>query len=295
MSKGTIGRTIKFAILFAIFWFFSTLVLVLSASAFSYGRTLPAIWAFIFLFGPLLVAFLLSRFVMRRDFRAAKQLAAEKAATLAEAALLQQQKDRWAVRQALLENVKEHRPALTRNIRNAIRKNDYGVVIADTREEAIIEFLASTGFTGGTLSIDEAIEIVMADIEAEGSYHAATTGFDSSRIPVSGVEFEHWVAASLRGFGWKCELTSGSGDQGIDVIAQKGGIRLGIQCKLYSGAVGTGAVQEAISGMHYYGLSRAAVLTNATFTRGASDLAASANVILLSHHEIPHVDDLVLR
>lgn len=105
-------------------------------------------------------------------------------------------------------------------------------------------------------------------------------------IPLDGHEFEEWVARRLRGFGWKADVTRGSGDQGIDVIGRVAGKTVGIQCKRYKGSVGNKAVQEAYAGMAYYRTNRAAVVTTSRFTKSAEELAARTGVILI------HASDL---
>jgi restriction system protein len=193
---------------------------------------------------------------------------------------------RWQVRNFIRDQVEQHRPALERNLRNALVRNDYGAIIVDKRGEALSEFLASIGFTEGVLTRREAVEEVLNDLQAS-RLERQKSGFDPYAVPVHGHEFEHWVAESLSKFGWEASVTPASGDQGIDVIASKGGLRLGIQCKLYSRAVGNKAVQEALAGASYYGLDRAAVLSNASFTRSAVDLAASVGVLLITPFDLP--------
>ena len=64
-----------------------------------------------------------------------------------------------------------------------------------------------------------------------------------------GFEFEKRCAAFLKTKGYhKITVTPPSGDQGIDIIAYKSGLKYGIQCKYYSAPVGNKAVQEAYSG-----------------------------------------------
>lgn len=51
---------------------------------------------------------------------------------------------------------------------------------------------------------------------------------------MSGWDFERYCADCLLKKGFtKAEVTSGSGDHGVDIIAEQNGIRFGIQCKLY--------------------------------------------------------------
>ena len=98
---------------------------------------------------------------------------------------------------------------------------------------------------------------------------------------MDGVEFESLVAALFRKMGFKTVLTPATSDQGIDVVADNGERKIGIQAKCYSGPVGNGAVQEAYSGAKYYKCTEAMVITNNTFTLAARKLADSCGVILV--------------
>ena len=82
------------------------------------------------------------------------------------------------------------------------------------------------------------------------------------------------------------QVTSGSGDQGIDILANKDGIKYGIQCKRYASDVGNGAIQEAYSGKTYYGCHVGVVLTNRYFTRSAIDLAERNGILLWDRNKL---------
>jgi restriction system protein len=123
---------------------------------------------------------------------------------------------------------------------------------------------------------------------------SATSHFDSLTPQLSpamdGVEYERFVADLLSIRGWDTRLTKGSGDQGVDVVAQKQGIKAVIQCKLYSYPVGNDAVQQVIAGRTFYNGDVAAVVTNATFTGSARQLASAAHVLLLHHDQVGQLD-----
>ena len=76
------------------------------------------------------------------------------------------------------------------------------------------------------------------------------------------------------------EVTRGSGDQGIDILARKRRKTYGIQCKCYSYYLGNKAVQEAYAGMKFYECDVAAVLTNQYFTNSAIALSEKTEVLL---------------
>lgn len=188
--------------------------------------------------------------------------------------------------------VSSHRAALLRNLERAYRKNDYGMVVSDTRIEKIKEFCESIGLPEGLLTPDELLSIIEGELKASPRSHSSDR--DIGMVPVDPILFERWVAERLEASGWKARTTQGGADQGIDVIAEKHGVSVGIQCKLYSTAIGNKAVQEALSGIQYHGLSKGAVLTNASFTRSAIDLAHSAGIILMTHHDLIDPDAKLL-
>ena len=101
--------------------------------------------------------------------------------------------------------------------------------------------------------------------------------FDS----MEGHQFEYFCANVLKGNNFKdiC-VTQGSGDQGIDIIAYKDGIKYGIQCKCYSSDIGNKAVQEVFAGKTFYECHIGIVLTNRYFTKSAIDLAKKNGIVL---------------
>ena len=67
------------------------------------------------------------------------------------------------------------------------------------------------------------------------------------RDDIDPIEFERHCAEAMRLAGWSAETTKGSGDQGVDVVAEQDGIRVVLQCKRYNRSVGNKAVQEAFA------------------------------------------------
>ena len=98
---------------------------------------------------------------------------------------------------------------------------------------------------------------------------------------MEGHEFEYFCADLLEksGFG-EVEVTKGSGDYGVDILAEKDGVTYAIQCKRYDGPVGVKAVQEAYAGRDYYDRMVGAVLTNQYFTTPAVEAAQKLKILL---------------
>lgn len=97
---------------------------------------------------------------------------------------------------------------------------------------------------------------------------------------MNGSEFEYFICELYTKMGYRAEVTKQSGDQGLDVIAEKGDKKIGIQAKCYSGTVGNSAVQEAVAGKSFYHCDKVVVITNNFFTSSAKELAQSNDVIL---------------
>lgn len=98
---------------------------------------------------------------------------------------------------------------------------------------------------------------------------------------MEGRDFEYYCAALLRNCGFQeVEVTKGSGDYGVDILAEKDGVTYAIQCKCYAAPVGVKAVQEAYAGRDYYDRMVGAVLTNQYFTQPAVEAAKKLKILL---------------
>lgn len=98
---------------------------------------------------------------------------------------------------------------------------------------------------------------------------------------MEGHEFEYFCADLLRSRGFvDVEVTKGSGDYGIDILAEKDGVTYAIQCKRYGTPVGVKAIQEAYAGRDYYDRMVGAVMTNQYFTSPAVEAAGKLKILL---------------
>lgn len=100
-------------------------------------------------------------------------------------------------------------------------------------------------------------------------------------------EFERFLCEVFRLRGYVATQTGQTGDQGVDLVAEKSGVRLAIQAKCYTSGVGNSAVQQVFAGMHHYQCHRCAVITSSTFSGAARELAASCKCMLIEGHQIP--------
>jgi HJR/Mrr/RecB family endonuclease len=106
-------------------------------------------------------------------------------------------------------------------------------------------------------------------------------------------EFETYCAEELRRAGWDARVTMQSRDQGVDVIAEKNGVRVVLQCKLYARPVGNKSVQEAAAGKAHEQADYGIVVTNTRYTLDAEQLAATNGVLLLHHRDLRNLEGIL--
>ena len=98
---------------------------------------------------------------------------------------------------------------------------------------------------------------------------------------IEGHDFEYYCADLLKKRGFiDVTVTKGSGDYGVDVLAEKDGVTYAIQCKAYTSPVGVKAIQEAFAGKEYYDRMVGAVMTNQYFTKPAVEAAKKLKILL---------------
>ena len=216
--------------------------------------------------------------------------------------------DRDALRQemqnALTHLVFAHGPTLLRKKRQMITSDDYGNKFYDKFEGELDYFVKNVfcreipssvwSYLWEGPPVQSPISVLgelLNKFEAMSASHGQVE--ESFRASMSAYEYEHFCSELLKKAGWITKVTVASGDQGIDIIAAAGSIKLVVQCKLYSTPVGNAAVQEVLAGRAFEQADFAAVATNSTFTQSAKSLAAAANVVLLHHDELQDLHNML--
>jgi restriction system protein len=191
----------------------------------------------------------------------------------------------------ILEVVDRHADTLIRKFRQLVVEDDYGTVDfaawnkeADYFVDRVLRRELGADLFGLPDSLPRSIvshRIIAWRCAPEAA--STTAAFDHE---MSGHDYEHYCADLLRAAGWTARVTKASGDQGVDVEAQKDGVRVVLQCKKYSAAVGNAAVQEVLAGKEFYGADIGVVVSNASFTAAAKQLARSTGIRLLHHDDL---------
>ncbi len=107
---------------------------------------------------------------------------------------------------------------------------------------------------------------------------------------MDGHQFEYACADILKANGYKhVKVTRGSGDFGVDIIAEKDKVRYAIQCKRYNHKLDNTPIQEVVGGLAYYQCDKGAVMTNQYFTEPAKQLAQVNDIELLDRDTLSHM------
>lgn len=206
------------------------------------------------------------------------------------------------LRQTTLEKadtvIQRHSDQLARRRVQLIRQDAYGKPILDKWRDEIVHFsvhhirpsltvLEQSMFDRQRMEFVPLITARIGELVPDGP---AFETFTSTMRPS---EFEAFCAEQLQKAGWDARVTQASRDQGVDVIAGKGDLRVVLQCKLYSNPVGNKAVQEIVAGRAHERANYGVVVTNSTYTTPAEELAATNGVLLLHYSDLPQLDALL--
>lgn len=187
--------------------------------------------------------------------------------------------------------VEEHLPVLVRKRRQLVRVDDYGVVDRSRWDKEIGYFFDKVVFQTLDPPDAERVEERLPEFRArleelvEARQEDASLQAKFERVR-SGLEFEQFCAEELRRAGWRVSPTGASRDQGADLIAERGGERLIVQCKFLGRPVGNYAVQEVVAARSHHDGNRALVVSNQRFTASAAELAATNGVELRHWSEL---------
>jgi restriction system protein len=192
----------------------------------------------------------------------------------------------------------QHADQLARRRAQLVRADAYGKPIFDKWVEEINYFVSQhvePKLTTGEQSvlIKNRASITQWVIQRVEEVTCNRPAFEAFSEKLTPTEFEAYCADQLRQSGWNAHVTRQSRDQGVDVIAEKNGVRIVLQCKLYSNPVGNKAVQEAAAARAFEQAHYCAVVSNSSYTSAAEQLAATNSVLLLHYSDLRRVETLL--
>lgn len=162
----------------------------------------------------------------------------------------------------------------------------------ETGERMFLSFKSSCETSKLPLAAEVRLESLLNEYEPK--FHVPDALYFVDHM--SGAEFEQWCADLLERTGFAgVEVTRGSGDQGVDVLAEKDGIKYAFQCKCYSSDLGNKPVQEVHAGKYIYQCHVGVVITNRYFTQGAKDAAKATGILLWDRDKLREMMEAVAQ
>jgi HJR/Mrr/RecB family endonuclease len=147
----------------------------------------------------------------------------------------------------------------------------FAIIAPNTNTEGLFENL-----------INQTISSLVDDIKATYAEDDGLAYIDT----MTGQEFERHIVTILINEGFNARVSGKSGDLGVDIIAEKDGLRYAIQCKRQSNFVSRHAVSDAVAGIGQYECDQAMVITNNFFSPGAKQLAKANNCVLIDRDQL---------
>jgi hypothetical protein len=136
-----------------------------------------------------------------------------------------------AVIEAIVHETTQHAEVLLRRRRQLIVRNDFGVPDTAKWERYLgEEFLSKQVGVAPPEALPFFYKAVDETIKA--MHDTPGKSAEPAIKEMTPVEYERHCAAILEDAGWTCALTAASGDQGVDILAEKDGLRVALQCKL---------------------------------------------------------------
>lgn len=167
---------------------------------------------------------------------------------------------------------------------------EYGVVSGENFFKSRKVLMSSEEFKGLLCRIERNEELHQNTESKQFTQCEKVNMYNNQYDYMTGEDFEVFVAQILRRIGFtNIQLTKGSGDQGVDIIAERDGIKYAIQCKRYSQPVGNKAVQEVFAGKVFYHCHIGVVVTNNYFTQSAKDLARENGIVLWDRNFLQNI------
>lgn len=178
--------------------------------------------------------------------------------------------------------VQQHSDALLQKKRQTMHLDEYGTIVEDDWAKSINYFIKKVIAPALKIEPTPLVLSLYRPIISQMLHDRA----DVRPLPYSPLDFEKQICDKLKSMGFNARTTKASGDQGVDVLADRNGLSFAIQCKMYSKPVGNKAVQEVSAGRDFYGRNFGVVVSNADFTKSARQLASANGIILLNDNRL---------
>ena len=132
----------------------------------------------------------------------------------------------------------------------------------------------------------------LALVEARKKYVLLRDEFRRTPLPTTDrsaqreIPFDEFVKDTFLALDYRAVMPKARGDQRIDLLIEKNGVRTAVQVDGKAETVGKNAVQQARAGMNFYACDRCAIVTKGGFTPSAIEFAKQNDCALVSGAQI---------
>lgn len=109
-------------------------------------------------------------------------------------------------------------------------------------------------------------------------------------------EFEEWTESPFKSLGFQnVVLTPQSGDKGLDLIAEKDGNKIAIQCKKFKGVVGSPVIQAFAGALQTAEIDKGYFITTGSYSVDAEKMAQDLPIELYNKNTLGDLIELAMK
>ena len=109
-------------------------------------------------------------------------------------------------------------------------------------------------------------------------------------------EFEEWTESLFKALDFQnVVLTPQSGDKGLDLIAEKDGKKIAVQCKKFKGVVGTPIIQAFAGALQTADIDKGYFITTGTYSLDAEKMAQDLPIELYDRNSLVDLIELAMK
>ena len=99
-------------------------------------------------------------------------------------------------------------------------------------------------------------------------------------MSLDGHQFENAVASVYRSNGYNAKVSKHGGDGGVDIVLEKDGRRIAVQCKAHKAQIGPSVARDLYGTMAHFGFSEGIIVSRSGFTAGVYDFVVGKPIFL---------------
>ena len=109
-------------------------------------------------------------------------------------------------------------------------------------------------------------------------------------MSLTGHQFEDAVAAVFRRAGYDAKVSKHGGDGGVDIVLQKEGKRIAVQCKAHKTPIGPSVARDLLGTMAPFGFDEGIIASRSGFTGGVYEFTQDKRIALMDLAAILKMD-----